>query len=263
MYKSARDVHLISQGFFQNFQDYACGRRCMCDVGCQNCSKMTFEYSLQKKPIGLNHSNIYICTWCQEDKLIQRDTTTCVGIFGIPYLGSNSWQNSLKPVPSTILIGFMSSHMNEASIFVHTCCRAADKELVAGGEKYELRCGCFSWSSRPVQFMARSFGCTFSRCALMLLVVEWLTQLAYNFISRLRIFAVYLSKYFQTGLFRLLGVQTTLSAAELGSEFSAILFFLSAICICHSVCCVSLSAVSDACKRDSCDLSLTRHTVKY
>ena len=32
------------------------------------------------------------------------------------FLGSNSWQNSLKP--SVILIGFMSSHMNEASFFL-------------------------------------------------------------------------------------------------------------------------------------------------
>ena len=69
-------------------------------------------------------------------------------------------------------------------------------------------------------------------------------------------------KYFQTGLFRLLGGKTTLSAAELGSELSAILFFLSAICICHSFCHVSLSAVNEACKCDSCDLSLTRHVVR-
>ena len=76
--------------------------------------------------------------------------------FGIRYLGWISWQNSLKPVPSTILIGLMSLHMNEGSFFVHASCLAADKELVVGGEKYEPRCACL-------------FGCTFSRCALMLL----------------------------------------------------------------------------------------------
>ena len=56
-------------------------------------------------------------------------------------------------------------------------------------------------------------------------------------------------KYFQTGLFRLLGVQTTLSAAKL----------CFSLCICHGFSRVSFSAVSDACKCDSCDLSLTLH----
>ena len=44
-----------------------------------------------------------------------RHTTTCVGIFGTQYCCSNSWQNSLKPMPSTILISLMSLHVNEAS----------------------------------------------------------------------------------------------------------------------------------------------------
>ena len=34
----------------------------------------------------------------------------------------------------------MSLHMNEASFFMHTSCHAADKELVAAGEKHDLRC---------------------------------------------------------------------------------------------------------------------------
>ena len=97
--------------------------------------------------------------------------------FGIRYLGSNSWQNSLKPVPSTILIGLMSLHMNEASFFVHTSCRAADKELVVGGEKCESRRGCLVGVP---DIMACSFGCTFSRCALMLLVVDGKLTVAYT-----------------------------------------------------------------------------------
>ena len=35
-----------------------------------------------------------------------------------------------------ILIGLMSLHMNKASFFVYGSYRAADKQLVAGGEKY-------------------------------------------------------------------------------------------------------------------------------
>ena len=54
--------------------------------------------------------------------------------------------------------------------FVHASCCAADKELVVGGEKYESRNGCLVGDP---DIMAYSFGCTFSRCALMLLVVEW------------------------------------------------------------------------------------------
>ena len=108
-------------------------------------------------------------------------------------------------------------------------CRATDKELVAGGEKYEWRCDC---SVAVPDIMACSFGCTFSRCALMLLVVEWLAicglHCLHTTLSPGSAFfpsADQNPMYFQTGLFRLLGVQTTLSAAELGSELSAITFF--------------------------------------
>ena len=97
--------------------------------------------------------------------------------FGIRYLGSNSWQNSLKPVPSAILICLISLHMNEASLFMYPSYHAADKELVAGGEKYESRRGLLVGVP---DIMACSFECTFSRCALMLLVVDGKLTVAYT-----------------------------------------------------------------------------------
>ena len=97
---------------------------------------------------------------------------------------------------------------------MHASCHATDKELVAGGEKYESRHGCLVGVP---DIMACSSGCTFSRRALMLLVVEWYASHFCRLLTKIQ--------YFQMGLFRLLGVQTTLSAAELGSELSAIMFF--------------------------------------
>ena len=89
-----------------------------------------------KKHIGSNHSNIYFSatSWSSSNSFILAEVLLYISSIllvmvprlGICYLGSNSWQNSLKPVPSTILIGLMSLHMNEASFFVHAdkeCCR--------------------------------------------------------------------------------------------------------------------------------------------
>src|SRR4029434_9861295 len=55
---------------------------------------------------------------------------------GIRYLGSSASQNSLKPIPSTTLIGLMSLHMNEIHFCVQASCRAAGNELVTDGAKY-------------------------------------------------------------------------------------------------------------------------------
>ena len=51
---------------------------------------------------------------------------------------------------------YSMNNINKASFFLYASCRIADKELVADSEKYESRCGC-----------SCSFGCTFSRCALL------------------------------------------------------------------------------------------------
>src|SRR4029434_6419861 len=48
---------------------------------------------------------------------------------GIRYFGSSASQNSLKPIPSTILIDLMSMHMNEINFCVQASCRAEDNEL--------------------------------------------------------------------------------------------------------------------------------------
>ena len=80
------------------------------------------------------------------------------------------FQNALKPVPSMILIGHVLAY--ERSKFLHARLLLCCKELVTGEicGKYESRCGCLVGVP---DIMACSFGCTFSRCALMLLVVEW------------------------------------------------------------------------------------------
>ena len=89
---------------------------------------------------------------------------------GIRYLGSSASQNSLKPIPSTTLIGLMSLHMNEINFCVQASCRAAGNELVTDGAKYVSRRGCFA---EVPHIMPYSLGCTFWRCSLKLLVVEW------------------------------------------------------------------------------------------
>src|SRR4029434_10683552 len=63
---------------------------------------------------------------------------------GIRYLGSSASQNSLKPIPSTTLIGLMSLHTNEINFCVQASCRAADKELVAKSAKEVSSRGCFA-----------------------------------------------------------------------------------------------------------------------
>ena len=63
---------------------------------------------------------------------------------GIRYLGSSVSQNSLKPIPSTTLIGLMSLHMNEITFCVQASCRAADNKLVADCAKYVSSRGCFA-----------------------------------------------------------------------------------------------------------------------
>ena len=92
---------------------------------------------------------------------------------GIRYLGSSASQNSLKPIPSTTLIGLMSLHMNEIIFCVQASCRAADNELVADGAKYVSSRGCFA---EVPHIRPYSLGCTFWRCSLKLLVVEWLAN---------------------------------------------------------------------------------------
>src|SRR4029434_5320727 len=72
----------------------------------------------------------------------------CIGLNerqqGIQYLGSSASQNSLKPIPSTTLIGVMSLHMSEINFCVQASCRAAGNELVTDGAKYVSRRGCFA-----------------------------------------------------------------------------------------------------------------------
>src|SRR4029434_7607573 len=89
---------------------------------------------------------------------------------GIRYLGSSASQNSLKPIPSTTLFGLMSFHMNEINFCVQASCRAAGNALVTDGAKYVSRRGCFA---EVPHIMPYSLGCTFRRCSLKLLVVEW------------------------------------------------------------------------------------------
>src|SRR4029434_5878844 len=72
---------------------------------------------------------------------------------GIRNLGSSASQNSLKPIPSNTRIGLMSLHMNEINVCVQASCR-----------------GCFA---EVPHIMPYSLGCTFWRCSLKLLVVEW------------------------------------------------------------------------------------------
>ena len=88
--------------------------------------------------------------------------------------------------------------------------------------------------------MACSFGRPFLRCALILLLLEWQVNRSlhtlHTTLSRGSPFLLSTDqnlKCFQTGLLRLLGVQTTLSAAELGSELFCHFVFLPAICIRH------------------------------
>src|SRR4029434_7190382 len=92
---------------------------------------------------------------------------------GIRYLGSSASQNSLKPIPSTTLIGLMSLHMHELHFCVLASCGAADNELVADGTKYVFRRGCFA---EVPHIMPYSLGCTFWKCSLKLLVLEWLAN---------------------------------------------------------------------------------------
>src|SRR4029434_373045 len=89
---------------------------------------------------------------------------------GIRYLGSSASQSSLKPISSTTVIGLMSLHMNEINFCVQASCRAAGNELVTDGAKYVSRRGCFA---EVPHIMPYSLGCTFWRCSLKLLVVEW------------------------------------------------------------------------------------------
>src|SRR4029434_9034274 len=89
---------------------------------------------------------------------------------GIRYLGSSASQNSLKPIPSTTLVSLMSLHMNEINFCVQASCRAAGNELVMDGAKYISKRGCFA---EVPHIMPYSLGCTFWRCTLTLLVVEW------------------------------------------------------------------------------------------
>src|SRR4029434_6215048 len=89
---------------------------------------------------------------------------------GIRYLGSSASQNSLKPIPSTTLIGLMSLHMNEINFCMQASCRAAGNELVTDGATYVSRRGCFA---EVPHVMPYSLGCTFWSCSLKLLVVEW------------------------------------------------------------------------------------------
>ena len=116
----------------------------------------------------------------QEDKLIQWDITTFIGIFRIQYLDYNSWQKPLKPLPSAILT---------TSCPCKFLC-AADKELVAGVKKYESRGGCLG----GVPDMACSFGCIFSRCCWWWTLAQGSTFLPSTDQN---------PKYFQMGLFRL------------------------------------------------------------
>src|SRR4029434_86716 len=81
---------------------------------------------------------------------------------GIRYLGSSASQNSLKPIPSTTLIGLMSLHMNEIKFCVQASCRAAGNGLVTDGAKYVSRRGCFA---EVPHIMPYSLGSTFWRCS--------------------------------------------------------------------------------------------------